>query len=779
MRTILSVLACAFLLPVTSLGDVAYVRAGAQPGGDGLSWATAKPGIRGGINVAVANPEVTEVWVAAGTYRCGGEPFELAQGIPLYGGFNGTEDEWTERDPYLNETILDGQSQSRVLRGGYTWPKGDLIVDGFVITGGREWQGGAYENYQANPIFVNCDFRGNTANNGDGGAIYVYEGEPLFVNCDFRGNFAYRRGGAINWYDCRGTFVNCRFRNNESGGSGGAIEVYTGATRFVNCTFFGNQVGETIFPTNIVSGSAIMDYNGVCQLDNCIVWGNSGGGWIEYPFTEHAYFPSAGIPTYNWSIVKWDFFPGENTVNIHPELIDSAISTVPNVFSPAIDSANHLYLPEDEFDLDRDGNTSELVPLDRAGAPRFVNSSVVADQAPPDPFSPPALDRGAYEFNDDCNGNGVSDLQDVLSGFSSDCDGDTIPDECELDWDGDGVSDNCQIISGDGEDCNDNLLLDAMELARGTSVDRDQNGVIDDCDPDCNANGRPDILDITSGFSRNCNGNEFPDQCEVPTPPEMIYSIGDADAEIYLTDGTGADIIWLEAFRIEPGRESIRGIEFVIGDVDPGRSCSVALWIDFDRDRNPTNAKLVASRSTDIIWDGNNAYARVRLDDTVEFNEGDIVFAGVIYNQRGGEFAVPIDQGGSSNNSWIAYSGAVAEDLSLSGGLGRLSELGFSGRLMIRMIPALSLNNDCNANLRPDDCDIANGAADSDGDGILDLCDFDKCLGDFDGNGAVDGGDLTQLLGYWNEIAPGLDLTGDLIVDGADITVLLSLWGPC
>jgi len=207
-------LVLAFVCSAGAVADVAYVRAGAAPGGDGLSWATAKPGIRGGINVASANPDVTEIWVAAGTYPCGGAAYLLPQGVPMYGGFTGVETEWSERDPYLNQTTLDANGQSGVLECGDDWDFGELLVDGFVIAGGRATEGGGFYAYDANPIFVNCDFRGNIATGGDGGAIQIYEGSGLFVNCDFRGNEAGGSGGAIDWYDCFATFVNCRFRNN-------------------------------------------------------------------------------------------------------------------------------------------------------------------------------------------------------------------------------------------------------------------------------------------------------------------------------------------------------------------------------------------------------------------------------------------------------------------------------------------------------------------------------------------------------------------------------------
>ena len=777
MKTILSVLVCALLLPVTSFGDVAYVRAGAQPGGDGLSWATAKPGIRGGINVLLANEDVTEIWVAAGTYPCGGSPYLLPGGVQMYGGFTGVETEWSERDPYLNETILDARSQSGVLEDSGDWDFGEVIVDGFVITGGRATEGGGFNAYNASPIFVNCDFRGNVATGADGGAIRIYEGEGLFVNCDFRGNDAAGSGGAIDWYDCQATFVNCRFRNNKANGSGGAIAVYENGAHLINCTLFRNEIASDV-GDGYNSGSAIMDYRGVCRLDNCIVWGNTGAvASSAYPFPQHGYYPSENTPYYNWSIVDWDQFNGVNTISVHPELDDSTERTVPKVFSPAIDSANADYLPADEFDLDRDGDYLEPVPLDCSGRPRFQDATVVEDTTPPNPLGSLPLDRGAFEFNDDCNGNGISDILDIQDG-APDCNGDLIPDECELDWDGDGVADICEILAGDEPDCNGNGILDVTDVARG-DLDRDGNGVPDSCQPDCNGNDRPDTLDISVGFSVDCNDNEVPDECELITPEDAVYSIGDGSSEIFIAEDTAPTIIWLQGFEIEEGRETIGAVEYIMGLAAGGGVCSVGIWLDSNGDLDPSNAELLALTSSVIRWPANDIYTRAWFDEALTFSPGDIVFAGVVYDQQPGEYPVPLDQNTDSPDAWIAFGGTDPENLGEVGELGRIGDYNLPGCWQIRMIPGLPIENDCNANLRPDDCDIADGAADDDSDGIPDDCDDDSCLGDYDGSGAVDGADLTQLLGGWGTNNPALDLDGNGTIDGADLTVLLGAWGSC
>ena len=84
---------------------------------------------------------------------------------------------------------------------------------------------------------------------------------------------------------------------------------------------------------------------------------------------------------------------------------------------------------------------------------------------------------------------------------------------------------------------------------------------------------------------------------------------------------------------------------------------------------------------------------------------------------------------------------------------------------------------DCDANGRPDNCDIALGAQDQDADALLDECEYAR--GDFDLDGTVGGADLAVLLSLWGVVnAPFGDLNGDGQIAGADLSILLGNWGP-
>ncbi len=84
---------------------------------------------------------------------------------------------------------------------------------------------------------------------------------------------------------------------------------------------------------------------------------------------------------------------------------------------------------------------------------------------------------------------------------------------------------------------------------------------------------------------------------------------------------------------------------------------------------------------------------------------------------------------------------------------------------------------DCNQNGINDLCDIADGWADANEDGILDDCQF--MAGDLDLDGFTGAQDLAILLNGWGSIdagGEGGDANGDGFVDGFDLAIILSNW---
>lgn len=123
--------------------------------------------------------------------------------------------------------------------------------------------------------------------------------------------------------------------------------------------------------------------------------------------------------------------------------------------------------------------------------------------------------------DEDCNGNNVQDICDIAAGVGVDCNGNDVPDECEADCQPNGTADDCDIRDGTSDDCDGNGVPDECQIADGSERDCNGNGALDQCDiaaglsADCNGNGSPDECDIAEGISADCNGNATPDECDI------------------------------------------------------------------------------------------------------------------------------------------------------------------------------------------------------------------------------------------------------------------------
>lgn len=76
-----------------------------------------------------------------------------------------------------------------------------------------------------------------------------------------------------------------------------------------------------------------------------------------------------------------------------------------------------------------------------------------------------------YLFAPDCNDNNVADDLDITNGTSTDCDGNTVPDECQPDCNDDGTPDVCEADcdhDGTPDECDKTPCPDCRELNRRT-----------------------------------------------------------------------------------------------------------------------------------------------------------------------------------------------------------------------------------------------------------------------------------------------------------------------
>ena len=304
----------------------------------------------------------------------------------------------------------------------------NCMFNGNSVTGPSAYGGGIC-NSPGNPTLTNCTFSGNSATatgagygTCQGAGVYNYGGNPTLTNCIFNGNsvtatyaLTNAYGGGI--YNGSGSpaLTNCVFSWNSAVGISYAAYNSSGNPTLTNCTFTGN------------AGGLYNSSGNPTTLTNCILWGNTGADLSGRGFAV------------TYSDVQ-DGCPGTGNIVVDPCFLWS-LSGVPRLGpgSPCIDAGNNLAVPGG-------------VGTDAEGGARFRDDPGTADTGVPGGGGGSAIvDMGAYEFNPDCNGNGVPDSEDIAQGTSDDCNSNGLPDECDfaygntLDRDNNGIPDECDV----------------------------------------------------------------------------------------------------------------------------------------------------------------------------------------------------------------------------------------------------------------------------------------------------------------------------------------------
>ncbi len=429
VRILLGLLASSAFVASTASAAILRVAEGASGNGNGTSWTDAYPKLQDALSAAVAGDEV---WVASGVYypdERSGQPdgtasstFALKVSVPLYGGFSRTETLRSERNPESNVTVLSGdiaqndvntdsnriaENSSQIVGTNSTTVVrfisglGTARLDGFTITAasGTTSGGGLYVTRQGLTV-TNCRFKGNRATNGGGiyllnvsatfsrcvfsgnsattgGAAYTTAQNTLFSHCEFSGNSATQHGGAIYAAE-QALAANCLFHSNTATTYGGAWYQYNSFNSPVitQCTMTGNVAAL---------GGALYSESGQVALRNSILWGNSATGTTA---AIAASIAGPARPTVSRCDVSgsggsaaWNNLAGSNlggNLDVTPSFLGAASPSAPAssfypiAGSPVIDAGATANLPADSTDLDGDGNMTEPVPVDLAGAPRSV-----------------------------------------------------------------------------------------------------------------------------------------------------------------------------------------------------------------------------------------------------------------------------------------------------------------------------------------------------------------------------------------------------------------------
>lgn len=204
------------------------------------------------------------------------------------------------------------------------------VRDSYAVTGGGI--------YASNLEISNSSIINNTAT-GDGGGIFLsgYSFDK-FTNVTMSGNSAGGKGGALSITGGFMTLENSTVTDNYAA-TGGGIYLDTGSSTFENSIISGN--GAAGAAPNLLQSSGLIASNNLLGTD--ITTFNDQGGNVSTDAPMLAALADNGGP-----------------VETHALLAGSA----------AIDGGDATLLNPDVLDMDNDGDTTEVLPLDANGGAR-------------------------------------------------------------------------------------------------------------------------------------------------------------------------------------------------------------------------------------------------------------------------------------------------------------------------------------------------------------------------------------------------------------------------
>ncbi len=258
------------LLSITAFGDVVYVNqayTGATK--DGLSWSTPFTEINAAVQAAGDS-----LWIAAGDYIptdefTGGtgdfKTISLDKTISFFGGFDGTEISFIERDWVSNKTTLkEGGTANRLFSRDAN--NIDIVLDGLSITEVGiilAETGGEIGHY----TFRNCKIHHLTSS-----VMNLGDGDYLFDNVDVHHVLNPIQG--INAKSL--TFINSKMRDN----TGSAYLNVSGQVEISNSEFIDNTLTS---PLVIISNTLAGSSETVSISDNVIKRNTLSGSCFTVP----------------------------------------------------------------------------------------------------------------------------------------------------------------------------------------------------------------------------------------------------------------------------------------------------------------------------------------------------------------------------------------------------------------------------------------------------------------------------------------------------------------
>jgi hypothetical protein len=657
-----------------------------------------------------------------------------------------------------------------------------------------------------------------------GGAMALQNCTYTLSNSTFDRMRVWSGGGAIYASASSGSISGCSFLNCTTPNStGGAIFFVNGSasivdSRFVQCTSgTGSQEGITF-----AGGDSQ-----VWSVDGCVFIGTSMRSYDAHSMrVENSTFVQGTASNQPARILAFNGLP--------PVIMNCSFKNETQA-SIQLDGNNYAFLSGCTFCR---SETQEIQTYFIEKEPSTFGANCTTDcdaDGIPDSFE--IADGTATDCNDngipdscdfasgggaDCNNNDILDICEIAAGTGADCNGNGLLDACEPDCDGDGIPNSCEIAAG-APDCDANGIPDSCQS------DCDNDGVIDACEitagaADCNTNGIPDSCEIANGSVADFNKDGVPDSCQ----PEMQFA--GLELEIVPIVNRGLDDLFPQTaicYRLY-ARTTVEGAAVVGLFGNNAHPLSInatgGFWQSpFGGDlasQIPCNLSGVLPSAKYDSWftvgltcAAGNSVQNTGLDLTA-FNNGGGVNDndGIIFVQPGAAQSIAgaskrvllaqlttnsavlpsgfidvIGRSASGTAAWEAYNQAIP--------VPALVDCNNNGQQDAFEI-ALGTVRDCDQSGVPDTCEYGSASTDCNNNGIPDLCDVIsafsldingnfvpdecECSGDVDGNGVVDVDDIIDVIASWGALGDNpADVNNDDVVGAADLAIVLAGYGSC
>ena len=300
----------------------------------------------------------------------------LAQSIAVDGDSNGDD---------KADITISGDNASRIfnISGATT----DVNLRSLTLINGSDTLGGAiYANGASSLDISNTTLSGNSASSS-GGAIYANNTTTNLVNVLLTGNYASTAGGAATFISAPATLTNTTVYNNSTGGGGGGVLAATTVLTLNNSTIAGNQA--YVASASTTGGGGLADFFATIHLNNSVVTDNTSGS----TYAADDIYGTVNSASNSFIGTTETINTNTNTTNGGGyagllALADNGGATQTIGLRPGsnlIAEGDQTLLPADILDLDNDGNTTEVLPVDANGNARVQG----------------VLDIGAVETTDD------------------------------------------------------------------------------------------------------------------------------------------------------------------------------------------------------------------------------------------------------------------------------------------------------------------------------------------------------------------------------------------